>query len=81
MSQAVIGAFFKALGEDKDLEAGCTEAVGRGAFDVVVRMAAERGFVFTAEEFKKAWEDKAALLSDEDLGKVAGGAGTAWGRI
>jgi predicted ribosomally synthesized peptide with nif11-like leader len=73
MSQSAMEAFFKALGEDNDLQAGCMEAISKGTFDVVVLMATERGFSFTAEEFKKAWEEKAALLGDEDLGKVSGG--------
>lgn len=72
MNQA-LQDFFHKLAADAALQAACSEAVGRGDIETIVRLGAEAGFSFTVEDLKQAWASQSAELDEKDLDQVAGG--------
>ncbi len=65
--------FFAKLSTDAALQAACSDAMREAGASAVVRLAAESGFTFTAEDLTQAAARQSRELDDQDLGKIAGG--------
>jgi predicted ribosomally synthesized peptide with nif11-like leader len=64
--------FIRALDEDDELRKRCDEVLEADGPDGVVKLAAERGLEFTAQEFTESVTIEGEL-DDGELDKVAGG--------
>jgi len=76
VSADAVTEFIRALDQDDELRNRCEEVLGADGPDGVVKLAAERGWRFTADELGASGAINAEL-DDEDLDKVAGGTFTA----
>lgn len=75
MSRQAIDGFFQRIGQDENLEETYWTTVEDATRNAVVKLAAELGFDFTADELKKAMEDQTAGLDEDSLDQVTGGIG------
>lgn len=75
MSEEQFSALLAKLKEDAGLQEKLKSAAD---LDEAVTMAKEAGFDVTAEDWLKHQETQTLELSDEELEKVAGGAGGTW---
>lgn len=73
MSLEKARAFLKKVQEDAVLRAKVEQWVDDGP--AVVKLGAEHGFVFTADEFITAYDEAFGDLSDDELTDAAGGLG------
>src|SRR5262245_55478288 len=81
MSTAAVRAFRQKAQQDAELKKklATIQAKGHTAVAASVKLAGEAGFIFTAQEYDDALKEEiarqhaAAEMSEEQLGRVAGG--------
>jgi len=73
VSTDAVTEFMHALNQDDELRKRCEEVLGADGPDGVVKLAAERGWEFTADELGESGAIEGEL-DDDDLESVAGGA-------
>jgi predicted ribosomally synthesized peptide with nif11-like leader len=73
MSLDNVKAFLKKAGEDPALRAKMDLVADDGT--AAVKLGAEYGFVFTADEFTTVYDEVFGELTDEELTDAAGGLG------
>jgi len=83
MSVENVKAFFLKAAEDEALRAKLKALAEReeALYEDLVRIAAEAGFEFTAQDVRKAHATADRELTDDELDAVAGGKGECWGSL
>ena len=72
MSNAQLEAFFQKVGTDTSLQEQI-KSLTPGDADGLVKIASTSGFQFTVDEFRSVIGPLGRELSEDELGKVAGG--------
>lgn len=70
-----VGKFYEKLAADQDLQKQLQAATAAAAEQAIVGVAGTQGFTFTVEELRSHVASQVEELNEDDLAKVAGGAG------
>ena len=74
MSKESLTLFYERLSQDEKMQQEYNEAIARGLLESAAAFATARGFDLSPEDLGDKLQSRANELSEDELGKVAGGA-------